>query len=80
MHDQCKNNARLGNTHFHSTEICIVYTCTICCFVNLASAEEPGAEQEVVVSREECESLETVLVSQEETTVVSIKCVAADVP
>ena len=60
--------------------MCIVYTCNVCCFVNLASAEEPGAEQEVVVSREECESLETALVSQEETTVVSIKCVAADVP
>ena len=41
---------------------------------------EPGAEQEVVVSQEECESVETVLVSQEKTTVVSIKCVAADVP
>ena len=50
------------------------------CFANLASAEEPGAEPEVVVSQEECESVETVLVSQKETTVVSIKCVAADVP
>ena len=61
--------------------MCIVYTCTIiCCFANLASAEESGAEQEVVVSQEECASFETVLVSQEETTVVSIKCVAADVP